>query len=199
MFIYEKKLQCPVHITRPNPALAKLIVTQYGGPDGELGASLRYLSQRFNMVTNEAKATLTDVGTEELGHMEIVGAMVQQLTRDLDEAEIKKNGYDAFYVEHGLGVYPQSAGGVAFNAAGIQSKGDPIADIYENLAAEQKARVTYEYLLDMIGSNNEEVARPLRFLREREIVHFQRFGESLNYVRDFQMKRHIFYGISKGG
>jgi len=136
-----------------------------------------------------------DIGTEELAHMEIVATMVRQLTREMDEDKIKAGGYDAFYVEHGLGVYPQSAGGIAFDAGGIQSKGDPIADIYENLAAEQKARVTYEYLLDMI--DDEEVARPLRFLREREIVHFQRFGESLNYVRDYQSKKHIFYGITK--
>jgi len=196
MWVYEKKLQCPVNITRPDPAIAKLIITQYGGPDGELGASLRYLSQRFNMVTKEAIATLNDVGTEELAHMEIVGSMVRQLCRDVDVSDIKMAGFEAGYVEHGLGVYPQNAIGVAFDAGGIQSKGDPIADIYENLAAEQKARVTYEYLLDMI--DNEEVAKPLRFLREREIVHFQRFGESLNYVREWQMNKHIFYGIAKG-
>ena len=192
MWIYEKKLEFPVKITRPDPALAKLIITQYGGPDGELGASLRYLSQRFNMPTDQARATLNDVGTEELAHLEIVGSIVRQLTRDVDEKMLKAAGYDAFYVEHGLGVYPQNAGGVPWTAAGIQSKGDPIADLYENLAAEQKARVTYEYLLDMIN-DNEEVAKPLRFLREREIVHFQRFGEALNYVRDYQIHKNIFF------
>lgn len=191
MWIYEKKLECPVKISRPNLALAKLIVTQYGGPDGELGASLRYLSQRFNMVTPQARAVLNDIGTEELAHLEIVGSIVRQLTRDADEQSIKRNGYDAFYVEHGLGVYPQNAGGAAFNAVGIQSKGDPIADLYEDMSAEQKARVTYEYLLDMI--DDPEVAKPVRFLREREIVHFQRFGEALNYVRDYQTHNNIFY------
>ena len=192
MWIYEKKLECPVKITRPNPALAKLIITQYGGPDGELGASLRYLSQRFNMVTPQARATLNDIATEELAHFEMVGTMVQQLTRDVcSPEEIKANGYDAFYVEHGWGVYPQNAGGIPASAQAFQSKGDPIADLYENMAAEQKARVTYEYLLDMI--DNEEVARPIRFLREREIIHFQRFGEALNYVREHQQKKNVFY------
>ncbi|MCL2752333.1 MAG: manganese catalase family protein, partial [Firmicutes bacterium] len=178
MWIYEKKLECPVKISRPDPAMAKLIVTQYGGPDGELGASLRYLSQRFNMVTNEARATLNDIGTEELAHLEIVGTIVHQLVRGVMSAEeIKAAGYDAFYVEHGLGVYPQNAGGAPFSAQAFQSKGDPIADLYEDMAAEQKARVTYEYLLDMI--EDPDVAKPIRFLREREIVHFQRFGEAL--------------------
>ncbi|MCL2176546.1 MAG: manganese catalase family protein [Firmicutes bacterium] len=133
-----------------------------------------------------------DVGTEELAHFEVVGTIVYQLTRDMHADEIKAAGYDGWYVEHGLGVYPQSAGGDAFTAAALQSKGDPIADMYENLAAEQKARVTYEYLLDMI--DDEDVAKPIRFLREREIVHFQRFGEALNYVKDWQEKKHIFYG-----
>ena len=193
MWIYEKKLECPVKISRPDPAMAKLIVTQYGGPDGELGASLRYLSQRFNMVTNEARATLNDIGTEELAHLEIVGTIVHQLVRGVMSAEeIKAAGYDAFYVEHGLGVYPQNAGGAPFSAQAFQSKGDPIADLYEDMAAEQKARVTYEYLLDMI--EDPDVAKPIRFLREREIVHFQRFGEALNYVRDYQQNKHIFYG-----
>lgn len=163
----------------------------YGGPDGELGASLRYISQRFTMVTPQAIATLNDVATEELGHLEMVGTMVYQLTRDCGEKEIKESGFDAFYTEHGFGVYPQSAGGFPATAAAFQSKGDPIADIYENLAAEQKARVTYEYLLNMI--DDPEVSKPLQFLREREIVHFQRFGEALNYVRDHQSRRNIFY------
>ncbi|MCL1901772.1 MAG: manganese catalase family protein [Firmicutes bacterium] len=195
MWIYEKKLECPVKILKPNPKLASLIITQYGGPDGELGASLRYLSQRFTMVTPQAKATLNDIGTEELAHFEIVGSIVHQLTKDCTLEEIKKGGYDAFYVEHGLGVYPQNAGGIPFTAAAMQSKGDPIADLYENLAAEQKARVTYEYLLDMI--DDPEVAKPIMFLREREIVHFQRFGEALNYVRAYQLKNNKFYGNPK--
>lgn len=191
MWIYTKKLECPVNIAKPNPALARLIITQYGGPDGELGASLRYLSQRFTIPTPQAAAALTDVGTEELAHMEVVGSMVYQLTRDCEEKEIIESGFDGFYVEHGFGVYPQNAGGAPANALAIQSKGDPIADLYENLAAEQKARVTYEYLLNMI--DDPQVAAPLQFLREREIVHFQRFGEALNYVRDHMTKRNIFY------
>lgn len=195
MWIYEKKLECPVNISKPNPRLAKAIITQYGGPDGELGASLRYLSQRFTMVTKEARATLNDIGTEELAHLEMIGAIVQQLTKDCSMEEIKANGYDAFYAEHGLGVYPQNAGGIAFSASAFQSKGDPIADLYENLAAEQKARVTYEYLLNLI--DDPDVAKPIMFLREREIVHFQRFGECLNYVRDYQDHKNIFYANPK--
>ena len=192
MWIYQKKLQHPVAIRRPNPALARLIVTQYGGPDGELGASLRYLSQRYTMITPQAIATLNDVGTEELAHLEMVGAMVHQLTRNLSAEEIKAGGFDPFYVEHGLGVYPQNAGGVPANAMTFQSKGDPITDLYENLAAEQKARTTYEYLLDMI--DDPDVVKPLVFLREREIVHFQRFGEALNHVKSRLENKNMFYG-----
>ena len=190
MWIYEKKLQCPVNIKAKNPAYAKLIITQYGGPDGELGASLRYLSQRFTMPVNEGKAILTDIGTEELGHFEIIGAMVQQLTRGLSLEEIKAGGYADFYVEHGLGVFPQNAGGAAFTAAALQSKGDPMTDLYEDMAAEQKARSTYEYLIDMI--DDPDVIAPLKFLRAREIVHFQRFGETLDRVRDYMDTKHIY-------
>lgn len=191
MWIYEKKLECPIKISKSNPRLAKCIITQYGGPDGELGASLRYLSQRYAMPTPQAKAALTDIGTEELAHFEMIGTIVQQLTRDCSIEDIRANGFEAFYVEHGFGVFPQNAGGVPFSASAFQSKGDPIADLYENLAAEQKARVTYEYLLDLI--DDPEVAKPIMFLRQREIIHFQRFGECLNYVREFQDKRNIFY------
>ena len=190
MWVYEKKLEMPVNIKKTNPALARLIITQYGGPDGELGASLRYLSQRYTTVTPQAKAILTDIGTEELAHLEMVGTIVQQLTANCTIDEIKKGGYDAFYVEHGLGVYPQNAGGVPFNAAAFQSKGDPITDLYENMAAEQKARSTYEYLLDFI--DDPDVAHPIKFLREREIVHFQRFGEALEYVRQHLDGKHYF-------
>lgn len=191
MWIYEKKLECPVKISKSNLKLAQIIITQYGGPDGELGASLRYLSQRFNMPTKQAKATLNDIGTEELAHLEMVGTIVHQLTRDCSVEEIRASGFDAAYVEHGFGVFPQNAGGVPFSAAAFQSKGDPIADLYENMAAEQKARVTYEYLLDLI--DDPEVAKPIIFLREREIVHFQRFGECLNYVREYQDNKNIFF------
>lgn len=183
MWIYEKKLQYPVRITKPNPGLAKIIMTQYGGANGELGASLRYLSQRFTMPTSEAKAILTDIGTEELGHLEMIGTIVHQLLRGVTPEDMRKEGMDQYYVDHGTAIFPQSAGGIPWSADGIQSMGDPIADLHENMAAEQKARATYEYLLDLI--DDPEVADPIRFLREREIVHFQRFGECLRKVEDY--------------
>ena len=176
MWIYEKKLQFPVKITQPDARLAKIMIEQYGGADGELAASLRYLSQKFTMVTPEAKATLNDIATEELAHLEMMGTIVHQLTQGLTKDQIIAAGLDPYYVNHGLGVYPSSAAGVPFTAAYVQSKGDPITDLYEDMAAEQKARSTYEYLIDM--TDNPEVLAPLRFLREREIVHFQRFGDS---------------------
>lgn len=190
MWTYEKILQYPVKIKNPDPRMATLIVTQYGGPDGELGASLRYLSQRFSMVTPQAIATLQDVGTEELAHLEMVGAMVHQLLRGASEEEIEKAGAAPYYVDHGRGVYPVSAGGVPFNTFCFQSKGDPIVDLTENLAAEQKARATYEYLLNM--ADDPDVREPLKFLREREIVHFQRFGEALRGVQDYLQEPHLF-------
>ena len=176
MWMYEKKLQYPVKIARPNPALAKLISSQYGGPDGELGASLRYLSQRFSMPMPELKAILTDIATEELGHLEMVGAIVHQLTRNLTEEEIKKGGFDAYFVDHTTGIYPSSASGVPFTAAYIQSKGDPITDLHEDLAAEQKARTTYDNILRF--ADDPDVRDPIKFLRQREVVHYQRFGEA---------------------
>jgi spore coat protein JC len=183
MWIYEKKLEYPLKIKTPNPKMAKVIISQYGGPDGEIGASLRYLSQRFSMVTPEAKATLNDIGTEELAHMEMVGAMVRQLMENASIDEIEKAGMGAYYTDHDKGVYPQSAGGVPFTATVLQVKGDPITDLYEDMAAEQKARSTYEYLIQL--ADDPEVIDPLRFLREREVVHFQRFGESLRLVQDY--------------
>lgn len=182
MWIYEKKLQYPVKITRTNPAIAKIIATQYGGPNGELGASVRYLSQRFAMPYDEAKATLTDVGTEELGHLEMVSAIVYQLTRDLTPEELKDSGYDAYYADHTTGIYPVAASGDAFSAASLQSVGDPISDLTEDLAAEQKARTTYDNILRLV--DDPDVRDPIKFLRAREIVHFQRFGESLRKVQD---------------
>lgn len=191
MWIYEKKLQFPVKITKPDPAMAKIIITQYGGPDGELGAAIRYLSQRFTMLTPEAKATLNDIGTEELAHLEMVGAMVTQLTQGATPEDMRKAGMDPYYADHGTAVYPQSAAGIPWSAMSIQSKGDPIADLYENLAAEQKARATYENLLDLI--DNPEVANPLKFLREREVVHFQRFGECIVKVEEYLNSKRMFY------
>jgi spore coat protein JC len=188
--MYEKKLEYPVKIKNPNPKMAKLIITQYGGPDGELAASLRYLSQRFSMVTNEAIATLNDIGTEELAHLEIVGSIVHQLSKGAGIEEIKESDYSAYYADHDKAIYPVSSAGVPFTAAYIQSKGDPIADLNEDLAAEQKARATYEYLIKL--ADDPDVIEPLKFLREREVVHYQRFGEALRVVQDYLQEPHLF-------
>ena len=190
MWTYDKFLQYPVKIKNPNPAMAKIIITQYGGPDGELGASLRYLSQRFSMITPQAIASCNDIGTEELAHLEMVGAMVRQLMKGASLEEIEKGGMAGYYVDHGRGVYPIGASGVAFDASYLQSKGDPIVDLTENLAAEQKARATYEYLINM--ADDPDVLEPLRFLREREVVHYQRFGECLRIVQDYLQEPHLF-------
>jgi len=190
MWTYDKFLQYPIKIKNPNPEMAKIIITQYGGPDGELGASLRYLSQRFSMITPQAIATCNDIGTEELAHLEMVGAMVRQLMKNATLEEIQKGGMAGYYVDHGRGVYPISAAGVPFNASYLQSKGDPIVDLTENLAAEQKARATYEYLINM--ADDPDVIEPLKFLREREVVHYQRFGECLRIVQDYLQEPHLF-------
>ncbi len=190
MWIYEKKLEFPIKITTPDARLAKIMIEQYGGPDGELAASLRYLSQKFTMVTPEAKATLNDIATEEFAHVEMMGTIVAQLTRGLTKQQIIDSGLDTYYVNHGLGVYPSAASGVPFSALALQSKGDPITDLYEDMAAEQKARSTYEYLIDL--TDDPEVLAPLRFLREREIVHFQRFGEALDIARDYLKQEKVF-------
>lgn len=182
MWSYEKKLQYPVKIARPNPALAKVIITQLGGPDGELGAANRYLSQRFASPYPVVKGTLTDIGTEELGHSEMISAIVYQLTRNLTPQQIKDAGFDAYFVDHTTGIYPQDASGNPFNAATFQSTGDAIADLTEDLAAEQKARVTYDNILRL--ADDPDVRDAIKFLREREIVHFQRFGEALRTVTD---------------
>lgn len=182
MFVYEKKLQYPINIKNTNPKLASLIISQYGGPDGELGASLRYLSQRFSMPYPELKALLTDIGTEELGHLEMIGTIVYQLTRDLNEKEIREGGFDAYFIDHTTGIYPSSAAGVPFTAAYLQSKGDPITDLNEDLAAEQKARTTYDNILRF--ADDPDVRDAIKFLRQREIVHYQRFGEGLRRVTE---------------
>ena len=182
MWNYEKRLQYPVNIKETNPKLAKAIISQFGGPDGELSASMRYLSQRYAMPYREVAGILTDIGTEELAHMEIVSAIVHQLTRNLSVEEIKNCGFTDYYVDHTLGLYPVAASGPAFTATYFQSKGDPITDLHEDMAAEQKARTTYDNLIRLIKS--PEVLDPLRFLREREIVHYQRFGEALRIVQD---------------
>ncbi|MBP7177023.1 MAG: manganese catalase family protein [Thermoclostridium sp.] len=182
MWYYDKKLEYPVMIRKPDPRMAKYIITQYGGPDGELAASLRYLSQRFHMPTKETQAVLNDIGTEEMAHLEMVGTMVRQLTKGVTPDAIEKAGLGAYYSDHDGAVYPVNASGAPFTAAYIQSKGDVIADLVEDLAAEQKARATYEFLLSL--ADDPDVKDPLRFLREREVVHFQRFGEALRTVQE---------------
>ncbi len=191
MWIYEKKLEYPVKIKNPNAKLAQTIITQLGGPDGELGASLRYLNQRFSMPYDEVIGILTDVGTEELAHVEIIGAIVYQLTRDLSVDEIKRQGFDAYFVDHTTGVYPVSAAGVPFDAKYFAVKGDVFADLNEDLAAEQKARVTYDNILRL--SDDPDVNDVIRFLRAREIVHYQRFGDALRISQDKSRDKSNFY------
>ncbi len=190
MFVYEKKLQYPVRIKTPNPALAKFIISQYGGPDGELGASLRYLSQRYSMPYPELKGLLTDIGTEELGHLEMVGTIVHQLTRSMTPDEIKKAGFDTYFVDHTAGVYPQFASGTPWSAATMAVTGDVIADLNENMAAEQKARLTYDNILRL--SDDPDVNDVIRYLREREIVHYQRFGEGLRKTIDRLNQKNVY-------
>lgn len=190
MFVYEKKLQYPVRIKNPNPALAKFIISQYGGPDGELGASLRYLSQRYSMPYPELKGLLTDIGTEEIGHLEMVGTIVHQLTRSMTPDEIKKAGFDTYFVDHTAGVYPQFASGTPWSAATMAVTGDVIADLNENMAAEQKARLTYDNILRL--SDDPDVNDVIRYLREREIVHYQRFGEGLRKTLDRLDQKNVY-------
>ena len=191
MFIYDKKLQYPVKIDRPNPRLASIIISQYGGPDGELGASLRYLSQRYSMPFDELKGLLTDIGTEELGHLEMVGALVHQLTRNLKDSQLQDSAFAPYFVDHGIGVYPTAASGFPWSAASMQVKGDPIADLTEDLAAEQKARVTYDNILRL--SDDPDVNNVIKFLRQREINHFQRFGEALQLLREKLNQKNVYY------
>ena len=191
MFVYEKKLQYPVKIKNTNPQLAALIISQYGGPDGELGASLRYLSQRYSMPYAELKGLLTDIGTEELGHLEMIGTIVHQLTRNLTEEQIRSAGFAPYFLDHTTSVYPTAASGSPWNAAGIGVKGDIIADLTEDLAAEQKARVTYDNILRM--SDDPDVNDAIKFLRAREVVHFQRFGEGLRLAKDKLDEKNVYY------
>ncbi len=182
MWSYEKKLQYPVKIKCPNPAIAKVVITQYGGPDGELGAAMRYLSQRYTMPYKQAIGVLNDVGTEELAHMEMVSAIVHQLTRNMTMEQIKEAGWDTYFVDHTAGIWPQAASGMPFSSVAFASKGDAITDLVEDMAAEQKARTTYDNILRLV--DDPDVRDPIKFLREREIVHFQRFGEALRVVQD---------------
>jgi spore coat protein JC len=194
MWTYNKQLQYPVKIKNPNPALAKIIITQVGGPDGELGASLRYLNQRYTMPDRRIVGMLTDIGTEELGHMEIVASIVYQLTRCLSIDDIKRAGFDAYFVDHTTGIYPQAASGFPYSTSEMQVKGDVFTDLNEDLAAEQKARTTYDNILRL--SDDPDVSDPIRFLREREVVHYQRFGESLGIAQDDFADKNNFYAYN---
>ena len=191
MFIYDKKLQYPVKIDKCNPRLASIIISQYGGADGELAASLRYLSQRYSMPFDELKGLLTDIGTEELGHLEMVGSIVHQLTRNLKDSQIQDSPFAQYFVDHTTGVYPTTASGTPFTAAFLQVKGDPICDLTEDLAAEQKARVTYDNILRL--SDDPDVNDVIKFLREREVVHFQRFGEAIQLLREKLNQKNVYY------
>ena len=190
MWVYEKRLQYPFQIKTPDARAAKVIMSQYGGPDGEIGASLRYLSQRYTAPSRQLAGLLTDIGTEEMAHMEMVGALVYQLTRNLSPDEIKAQGYDAYFVDHTVGIWPQAAGGVPFNANQFASKGDAITDLHEDMAAEQKARTTYDNILQLV--DDPDVVDVIRFLRQREIVHFQRFGEALENLKDSLDHRNFY-------
>ena len=182
MWNYEKRLQYPVKITQPNAKIAQVIMSQYGGPDGEMGASIRYLSQRYSMSNRKVAGLLTDIGTEELAHLEIVASIVRQLTKGLSAKQLEEAGFAPYYIDHTAAIWPQAAGGIPFNACEFQSNGDPITDLTEDLAAEQKARTTYDNILRLV--KDPEVCDPIRFLREREIVHFQRFGEGLRMIQE---------------
>ncbi len=190
MFLYNKKLQYPVKIARPNPRLAAVIISQYGGPDGELGASMRYLSQRYSMPFDEQKGLLTDIGVEELNHLEMVGAIIHQLTRNLKTKDIENTPFAAYFVDHTTGVYPTFASGTPWTAATMQVKGDPITDLTEDMGAEQKARTTYDNILRL--SDDPDVNDVIKFLREREIVHFQRFGESMQQLREKLNQKNVY-------
>ena len=191
MWVYEKRLQYPVNITKTCPKTAQLIISQYGGPDGELSASMRYLAQRYTMPDKRVGGLLTDIGTEELAHMEIICAMVYQLTKNLTLEEAKTAGFDAYYIDHTAGLFPQAAAGVPFTSLEFQSKGDAITDLHENLAAEQKARTVYDNLLRMI--KDPEVRDPLKVLRAREVVHFQRFGEALERTKNLLDSKNFYF------
>lgn len=182
MFKYEKMLEYPINVKSKDLKMAKLLVAQFGGPDGELGAALRYLSQRFTMPDGKGKALLTDIGCEELGHVEMICTMISQLIKDASIDELKKYGLESWYTQHNKGIYPMDANGVPFTTAYIASTGNPIVDLHEDMAAEEKARATYENLMDL--TNDESLLAPLSFLRQREIVHYTRFKELLDYYKE---------------
>lgn len=183
MWTYIKMLEYPVNIKTTDAKLAMAIMSQLGGPDGEKGAATRYLSQRYAMPDNKVIGILTDIGTEELGHEEMVSTIITQLTKNLTMDEIEKSGFYQYYVDHTIGIWPQSASGVPFSTASLQSTGDPITDLHEDMAAEQKARLTYDNIL-RLAKDNPDVYDAIKFLRAREMVHYQRFGESLRMIQD---------------
>ena len=182
MFKYEKMLEYPVNVKKKDLKMAKLLVAQFGGPDGELAASLRYLSQRFSMPDERGKALLSDIGTEELGHVEMICTMIDQLISGASISELKAANLDSWYTQHNKGLFPMDANGVPFTSAYIASSGNPIVDLHEDMAAEEKARATYENLMDL--TDDESILAPLSFLRQREIVHYTRFKELLEYYKE---------------
>jgi spore coat protein JC len=190
MWIYEKKLQHPVDIKTKDLKMANFLIAQYGGPDGELSAALRYQTQRYSMPTGKSKAICTDIGTEEMAHLEIIATMIYQLTRDASPEELREAGLGGYYTQHGKALYYADANGVPWTAAYIQSTGDPITDLHEDMAAEQKARTTYEHLMKLTDA--PDIIKPLKFLWQREVVHFQRFGEALVDVQDSKFKKRYF-------
>ena len=195
MWLYEKKLQYPVKIKNPNPKLAGIIISQLGGPDGEMAASMRYLHQRYSCPYDKVTGILTDVGTEELAHLEIIAAIIHQLTKNLTMDQIDGTPFAAYFVDHTNGAYPVSAAGVPFDMKYVGVKGDILTDLHEDLAAEQKARTTYDNILRL--SDDPDVNDVIKFLREREIVHFQRFGDAVRITQD-NLNSKNFYACNPG-
>jgi spore coat protein JC len=189
MWIYEKKLQYPVRVSSCNPRLAKYLIEQYGGADGELSAALRYLNQRYT-IPGKVIGLLNDIGTEEFAHLEMIATMIYKLTKDATPEQLIAAGLEDHYVNHDKALYYQNASGVPWTASYIQAKGDPIADLYEDIAAEEKARATYQWIINM--SDDPDLNDGLRFLREREIIHSQRFREAVEILKDEQGKKKIF-------
>ena len=190
MWIYEKKLQYPVKTKNPNPKLASIIISQLGGPDGELAASMRYLHQRYSCPYDKITGILTDVGTEELAHLEMIASILYQLTRNLSQEQIESSPFATYFVDHTTGIYPIAASGVPFDMKYVGVKGDLLTDLNEDLAAEQKARTTYDNILRL--TDDPDVRDPIKFLREREIVHYQRFGEGLRIAQDNLNSRNFY-------
>ncbi|MCL6457465.1 MAG: manganese catalase family protein [Gorillibacterium sp.] len=189
MWIYEKKLQYPVRVSKCDPRMAKLLMEQYGGADGELAAALRYMNQRYS-IPPKIVGLLTDISTEEFAHLEMIATMIFKLTKDASFEQIKAAGMDDHYVSHDRALFYQNASGVPWTAAYIQAKGDPIADLYEDIAAEEKARATYQWLIDM--TDDTDLQDGLKFLREREVVHSQRFREAVEILKTDREAQKVF-------